>query len=93
MVRAASIRALPVAEWPTEWRKVRVTAADSRRAGNCETGTNDWAARHLDGVSSATVGQILDALAASGDRTTLAIAACAVAIARKEATQTARKAA
>jgi hypothetical protein len=34
-------------------------------------------------VKSPTVGHVLDALAASNDRTTLAIAACAVAVAKK----------
>lgn len=70
-----------LAAW-TPYADVVVTAADSHKAGNCESGTRDWAYRWLDGATYTTVGAVLVAIEDSRDRTDLALAACAYAIVR-----------
>lgn len=63
-----------------------VTLADSGRAGNCPSGSRDWAARHLAGRTSATVAEIARIAFASRDRVHLVAAAVRVAVRRHEAT-------
>jgi hypothetical protein len=59
--------------------EVMVTVADSAAAGNCATGTTDWAAKNADGKTSARIVDVLMAALASGDRVGMAIAACEAA--------------
>ena len=60
---------------------VHVTLADSRAAGNCETGTRSWCARAgLDADAGATVREVLDALAAGAGDAQRAYAACRRAV-------------
>lgn len=64
-------------------RDVRVTLRDSAAVGNCDTGTRSWCARAgLDPSTGATVGQVLDALAAGAGLDKLALSACRAAVAR-----------
>jgi hypothetical protein len=67
---------------------VVVTVDDSRAAGNCATGTRDWAERHADGARSATVKAVLLAALTSGDRVPLALAACERAVRSAKAART-----
>jgi hypothetical protein len=82
--------------WANRFGEVKVTKADSHRAGNCQTGTRDWSAKHLGDVSSAKIVEIIHALRQTSDRTGLALRACAYAVARVQlakATKAAAKAA
>ena len=81
-----------LAAW-TSFADVVVTAADSHKAGNCESGTRDWAYRWLNGATYTTIGAVLVAIEDSRDRTDLALAACAYAIVRAGRDKAARQAA
>lgn len=63
-------------------QSVLVTASDSTAAGNCASGTLDWAERHVGGRTSAPVSAVIHAALAVGDRVDLATRACRVAVIR-----------
>jgi hypothetical protein len=63
---------------PADYPDVMVTLADSRRAGNCPSGTADWVAKHFPGRTSAPVAEVL----AVDDRNAFASRACVVAVRR-----------
>lgn len=67
----------------SQHRDARVTLADSRSVGNCDAGTRSWCARAgLTPENGATVGEVLDALAAGAGLDGMAIKACKHAVAR-----------
>lgn len=76
----AAARCAGLAAWSAAELAAPITAESSVAAGNCETGTADWIARHLPGVVEATVGEVLQAAFSTGDRVSSAVAACLVAI-------------
>lgn len=52
--------------WERQHGAVLVTVDQHERAGNCREGTLQWAARHFDGRTSATVGELVTWLRADG---------------------------
>jgi len=63
-------------------RHLEVTLADSSAAGNCSTGSRDWAARHFRGRKTATVEEVIRVAYHSGDRVRFVVAAALAAICR-----------
>ena len=57
--KAAKLRGLSASEIVSQFGGIEIIRRDSLRAGNCETGTDSWIAKHMPGRSSATVKEIL----------------------------------
>lgn len=76
--------------WTERELETRLTLDVSVQAGNCESGTLDWAHRHLpdtDVVAGrTTVRTVLQAAFASGDRVDFAVKACLVGVRRQRKT-------
>lgn len=59
--RAAYFRSLSAAELVALYPEVEVRVADSRAAGNCASGTENWVEIHFPGRTSATVAEVIGA--------------------------------
>lgn len=80
----AELVAMATNEMVDRYGTVTVTLADSKRAGNCESGTRSWVERHLPGRTEATVGELL----AIDPDNSYVIRGCAAAILRSGALTT-----
>ena len=78
--RAKRIEAILQALHDGQHAEVLVTLADSRRAGNCASGTRQWVEDHFPDQDSATVREIL--MADSGNNARHVLNACVAAVLR-----------